>query len=172
MRLAVLLVVGTLTQPAQSPFVSAASGFSVAFPREPIHETLTVPTSGGPQLRHVFRYADDDAIYFVVFTCTPPPPLPSDPRKALQVGREEWLRTAGSKVISDKPIMINGYHGREFVEEVGGQRARGRTVMGPNGAFYSLTAAERSEPGTGRASAFLDSFRILPEARASVCRSK
>lgn len=153
------------------PFVSEEASFSVSFPSDPIQDTMTVPTGEGPQLRRVFRYADDEVIYFVVHTCMPPPTAPGDPQALLDQGRDGGLRMTDGKLISEERIIVSGHPGRDLVEEVAGQRSYSRIFVGDAGAFYSLTAGPRSMASKGKALAFLESFKMLPHSRHSACQA-
>lgn len=169
--LLVFLVVGA-GHVRNAAFVPEDGSFSARFPGPPIHDVLTVPTPEGPQTRHVFRYSDDEIIYFVWHACTPPPSLPADPEKALDLARQEARTTSGSASISERRIRVNGRPGREFVDEVLGHKGFGRTVLGHNGAFYSVTAGTRSKAAEGKALAFLRSFSVLPPSPRALCRPK
>jgi hypothetical protein len=121
----------------------------------------------------VFRYSDDEVVYFIFHTCTPPPTLPADPEAALDLGRDSGLQMAGGTLVSEKRVLINGYHGRRMVTKVtGGGIAYTLIVIGDQGNYYSLAAAPRTAAGTKEVDAFLESFRILPPTGKSWCQAK
>jgi len=151
------------------PLVSKEASFTVVFPGDPVQDTMTVPTPEGPQLRRVFRYSDDDAVYLVVHTCMRPSKASSDPQELLDLGREGNLKLTGGKLLSEKRISLDGHPGRDLIEEVGGQQSYSRIFVGDLGAFYSLTASPRSSAATPKALEFLESFKILPPSRHSAC---
>lgn len=152
-------------------FKSEEASFAAAFPGAPTQETMTVPTPEGPQVRHVFRYADDEAVYFLVHTCMPPPSLIPDPDKLLDLGRDSGLQMTGSTLVSEQRISIDGHPGRHLVERgQDGGLYYSRIVVGDHGAFYSVNAGPRSDAATKKALAFLDSFRILPTTKTSLCK--
>lgn len=152
-------------------FKSEEASFAAGFPGVPTQETMTVPTSEGPQVRHVFRYADDEAVYFLVHTCMPPPKLTPDPDKLLDLGRDSGLQMTGSTLVSEQRISIAGHPGRDLVEKgQDGGLYYSRIVVGDHGAFYSVNAGPRSDAATKKALAFLDSFRILPTTKKSLCK--
>jgi hypothetical protein len=150
-------------------FVAPNGGFSAAFPGEPIHETVTLPTSQGPRLHHTYRYADADAAYFVVFTCMPPEMLPADAERALDFARAQGRANVKWTVVAERRITVSGYPGREFVDKLQGMTVHGRTVLGPRGAFYSFGATARAAHAVDAADAFVRSFRVLPNA-SKACR--
>jgi hypothetical protein len=166
----VLLVFLPLT--GQTAFVPEEGSFSVVFPATPIHDVLAVPTPEGSQTRHVFRYDDGDANYWVWHACTPPPSLPSDPNEALNLARSEVRKTIGGKSLSDRPIKVSGHPGREFVDELEGHKYFGRTVLGPHGAFYSIGGGAKSKAGEARVRTFLRSFRLLPPSSKALCHPR
>jgi hypothetical protein len=148
---------------ALHPFVSEGGSFSVLFPGPPLYDTLTVPTPEGPQLRHVFRYAAGGVVYFVTHTCTPPPTLPADPDRVLDLGRDGGLQMAGGTLVSEKRVRVSGYRGTKLVEqEPSGGTLSSLIVIGAQGNYYSLVAGPRSPAGTEKALAFLESFSVLP----------
>jgi len=173
--LATLLICALLraaeAQPA--PFVSEGGSFSLLFPGPPIQDVLTVPTPEGPQTRHVFRYSDDELIIFVWLACTPPPTLPADPEKALDLARQEARNVNGlAPSVSERKIQVSGRPAREFVDNVLGQKSFGRTVIGQNGAFYSVSVGARSQAVEAKAMAILKSFALRPTSSRSLCRAK
>jgi hypothetical protein len=169
--LLLVLIVGA-GQSKVVPFLSEDGSFSFHFPGPPIHDVLSVPTPTGPQLRHVFRYSDDELVIFVWQVCTPPPSLPADPEEALDLARLEAHKTIGSTTISERRISVNGRPGREFVDELAGQRSVGRTVLGYKGAFFSVGVSARSKVAEGKARELLLSFSVLPPSPRSVCQAK
>jgi hypothetical protein len=90
--------------PIPAPFTSEEASFAVAVPGVPIYDNVTVPTSEGPQVRHVFHGGDNDVTFFITHTCTPPPTLPADPQKALDLGRDGGLQMAGATLVSEKRV--------------------------------------------------------------------
>jgi len=158
---------------ARHPFVSDEGSFSVLFPGPPLYDTLTVPTPEGPQLRHVFRYAGDGVVYFITHTCTPPPTLPADPDRVLDLGRDGGLQMSGATLVSEKRTRVSGYRGTKLVErDPGGGTSYSLIVVGAQGNYYSLVAGPRSPAGTERALAFLESFSILPVTNKAWCQPK
>jgi hypothetical protein len=152
-------------------FKSEEASFEAAFPGAPAQETMTVPTPEGPQLRHVFRYADDDGVYFLVHTCMPPPSLTPDPDTLLDMGRDSGLRMTGGTLVSERPISVDGHPGRDLIEKSqDGDLFYSRIVVGDHGTFYSVNAGPRSAGGSKKALAFLHSFRILPATDRSLCK--
>jgi hypothetical protein len=170
--LLLLLLQGQANSRSLGAFVPEDRSFSVAFPGPPIMDEIEIPTPTGPQTRHVFRYDDGDVVYFLWHACTPPPPLPSDPQKALDLAREEGRRTTGATPVSEKRIRVNGHPGREFVDELEGHRYFGQTVLGHHGAFYSFGGTARSPDAEARALAFVRSFRVLPASSRALCQPK
>lgn len=151
-------------------FTSQEASFAANFPGVPTQETMTVPTPDGSQTRHVFRYADDEAVYFLVHTCMAGPQL-LNADKLLDIGRDSGLQMTGSTLVSEKRITIDGHPGRHLVAKgQDGGFYYSRIAVGDHGAFYSANAGPRSEAATKKALAFLESLRILPTTERSFCR--
>jgi hypothetical protein len=158
---------------AVRPFVSEEGSFSVLFPGTPIYDTLAVPTPEGPQMRRVFRYAGSGVVYFVTHACTPPPALPADPDRALDLGRDGGLQMAGGTLVSEKRVWVNGHRGTRLVQrDPSGGTSYSLIVIGAQGNYYSLVAGPRSPAATKKALAFLDSFSVLPATSKSWCQRK
>jgi hypothetical protein len=155
------------------PFISEEGSFSVLFPGTPIYDTLTVPTPEGPQVRHVFRYAGSGVVYFMTHACTPPPTLPADSDRALDLGRDSGLQMAGGTLVSEERVVVNGHRGTRLVErDPKGEVSYSLIVIGGQGNYYSLVAGPRSPAATKKALSFLDSFSVLPATSKSWCQRK
>jgi hypothetical protein len=158
---------------AVRPFVSEEGSFSVLFPGTPIYDTLAVPTPEGPQVRRVFRYAGGGVAYFVTHACTPPPTLPADPDRALDLGRDGGLQMAGGTLVSEERVWLNGHRGTRLVmRDASGRTSYSLIVIGAEGNYYSLVAGPRSPAATKKALAFLDSFRVLHATSKAWCQRK
>jgi hypothetical protein len=157
---------------AERPFVSEEAGFEAAFPAAPAHRVMSVRTPEGPQTRHAFRVSNAQGSFYVLFACTPPPTLPSDSVKALDAIRAEGRQLFGWRTMADRRIVVSGYPGREFLDELQGISLRGRTVLGPNGSFFSIGATVPAGAPVKGAGAFVRSFRILAQAGKTVCVRK
>ena len=158
---------------AVRPFVCEEASFSVRFPGTPIYDTVAVAAPEGPQVLRQFRYAGDGVVYFVTHTCTPPTTLPEDPDQALDFGRDAALQMAGSTLVSEERVSVNGHRGTRLVARLpGGGTAYGLIVIGSHGNYYSLVAGPRSPAATSKALAFLDSFSVLRTTSKSWCQAK
>ena len=164
-----LVLAGVIAASAERSFVSEEAGFEAAFPVAPAHRVMAVRTPEGPQTRHAFRVSNEQGSFYVLFACTPPPALPSDSVKALDAIRAEGRQLFGWRTIADRKIVVSGYPGREFIDELQGMTLSGRTVLGPNGSFYSVGATVRAGVLRKGADAFVRSFRMLPQAGRTVC---
>jgi hypothetical protein len=168
-----ILTVALAAADSSKPFVSQEGSFSVRFPSDPSYDTLTVPTPEGPQVRRVFRYSDDEVVYFLVHTCMPPPTLPSEPEVTLTMGRDSGLQMAGGILVSEKSVSVGRHRGRRLVETIPGAGiAYALIVLGDHGTYYSLGAAPRSAKVTKKAEAFLDSFKVLPPTDKAWCKTR
>jgi hypothetical protein len=133
---------------------------------------MSVRTPEGPQTRHALRVSNAQGSFYVLFACTPPPTVPSDSVKALDAIRAENRQLFGWRTMADRRIVVSGYPDREFLDELQGISLRGRTVLGPNGSFFSIDATVPAGAPVKGAGAFVRSFRILAQAGKTACVRK
>jgi hypothetical protein len=100
---------------AWKPFVSTDGGFTIAFPGKPGLHTQTIPSEPSPLVNHMHGLDIGVSVFAASFTDLPPGVHLSNKKlinQALDAGRDSEVAGAGGKLISETPLMLDGYTGR------------------------------------------------------------
>lgn len=146
-------------------FAPPGAGFSVAVPGS---VTSTAATYFGVRT-HLFRCVTPVAVYGGQYFDVPPARLrAAGPQAVLSNAVAGVVRARNRKLLSLRPISLQGHPGREFVvslrDENGEQRQAGRVFLVGNHCFMVLAVRYLSgaDPYKQRADIFISSFRLLP----------
>lgn len=100
---------------AWKPFESTEGGFIIAFPGKPGFTTQIAKAAKGELVNQVHGL-DIGVSFFAISFSDIPSPVPSSDKKsvnrALDSGRDRAVAGAGGKLISEKPLTLDGYTGR------------------------------------------------------------
>lgn len=152
---------------------SSDAGFSVSMPGKPKHQPRVDSLPGGKKLEHhVYVVEVGPCSYALNYIDFPGEVRPAQVAQIFNETRYEGARTRRSRVVEDRDIELNGYPGREWVEEIDGagegQILRMRVyIVGRR--FYTLVATRpKNAKNAGDAEKFLTSFQVesgVPVAR-------
>lgn len=101
-------------------FTSSEGRFFALFPSNPTEEVETVDSARGPLNLHIFGVSLEDGTWFSVSYSDYPIATfqPLDVGSLLDGARDGMIANVRGKLISEKPISLGNYPGRELVVEV------------------------------------------------------
>lgn len=105
--------------------------------------------------------------YCVVYGDLPPGPRgPADDDRILNAALE-GIKNAQppGRVISEKPITVSGFRGREVELRIGEQRRLARIVLTPRRIYTVIAGGPFTDPDDANVRRFIDSFKITEPRR-------
>lgn len=147
-------------------FSSPEGKFSVLMPGTPQNHTQALNTPIGPVTTYAFVYSNKDAAFGVSYTDYPEALMQGlDAQKILDGARNGQLSAkSGSTLISESPISLNSYPGREVQmttpEGDGKHAVRNHMYMVNNRLYQVMVVMPRDELFSKNAVKFMDSFKL------------
>jgi len=170
-----LILLFSLTSCSGSPpkeFKSDPGRFSVMTPVELQAESKTLDTEAGKIELHLFAAQLDNIAYVVGYSdYSPESAPPGYAEKMLDGARDGSVGNTKGKLISETPITLSGYPGRELVIETRGQDlppavVKTRLFMVKNRLYQVTVVAPRGKAGDKIIDDFLQSFKLLEQKPA------
>ncbi len=159
--------------PAERPpvlFKSAACSFSIMTP-VPLNETSrAVNTNGSSLLMHQFAGDAGNRAYFVTELDSAVDAEKDNPAQRLRSGRDGILQNLGGKLDAERSIALDGHPGTEI--SVSAQKSgvamvcKVRMYIVGHRVYQIMTISQTGDENPLAAEAFLDSFKLLPDAPA------
>ena len=127
------------------PFESTEGGFVIAFPGKPGFQTRTVQAAAGPLVNQIYGLDIGVSVFVVSFTDMPFP-VPSGNKelvnRALDAGRDRALAGARGKLISEVPLTLDGYPGRNLLYSDGDGLTHSRSYIVGNRLYQLLVVSD------------------------------
>lgn len=102
-------------------FKSEVGRFAISFPIAPTHKEL-MPPSGIAQQRFLAALHDDQLVYSVYYADGKPV---GEVSETLKKAQDTMVQSQGGALLSEEPIRLGEWHGREFAFSFSNKRARG-----------------------------------------------
>jgi hypothetical protein len=147
-------------------------GFVVAFPGKPGFRTQTVGALIGDIVNHVYGL-DIGVAFFAATYADMPVPIPTDDAErvnaAFDAGRDRMVEGARGRIISEQPIKLEGYAGRDLLYVRGdGGLVHNRSFIVGNRLYqlnvisddYRKSSAEDKKFFKEIINRFFDSFKL------------
>ncbi len=152
-------------------FTSAAGGFSVLFPGDPVFSTSTDHTVVGAVVENLYTLEVSGTTFSAEYSDLPGAALFFESDKSLyNDAREGLLKETGAVETAYSDIEINGVRGKELtydipsVRDLPALKGRARFFL-PEKRLYVLAVTIPASGGEEAAAVrFLDSFRVLEAA--------
>ncbi len=155
--------------PPPKEFKSAAGRFSVMTPAPLQEEAKTLDTEAGKVELHIFAGQLDDIAYVIGYSdYSPETGPPGYAEKMLDGARNGAVGNTHGKLVSEAPISLSGYPGRELVIEAWAEDRppaviKGRLYMAKNRLYQVTVVTPRGKAGDKVVDDFLQSFKLLGE---------
>jgi hypothetical protein len=146
-------------------FTSEEGRFSILQPRTPTQTTETIDTPVGEIDEHAFTVIHGNITYLVSYSDYPRNVLTSDPQAVLDAFRNSAITSVEGKLLSERPISIDGYLGRELEIKIADDpdtaMVRLRIYLVGNRLYYVYTLAPEERASSPNVGKFLDSFKLV-----------
>ena len=150
--------------PVTPTLTSRSEKFSVWLPGKPQIGSQVANVPGAGKMNVKFYMVRSAPVAYVVIPMKLPGVLPkSQTAQFLDGVQRGFTMSAGAKLISSKPISLQGISGREILVGAGENRMRARVFARGNRSFQIVAISPQSGAGgkSAQMTKVLDSFRIL-----------
>lgn len=146
-------------------FSTPQGNFSVLMPGNPENHTQSQNTPFGPVTTYAFIYSNKDSAFAVSYTDYPESLMQGfDVQKGFDGARDAELAKSGGSLISESPISLNSFSGREVqmttTEGDGKHAIRTRMYLVKNRLYQVLVVLPKDELFSKNAVKFMDSFKL------------
>jgi hypothetical protein len=158
-----LAACGSSTSSSQPPseFKSETGGFSIATPYSLKETTQSVDTAAGKVETHMFRAEQGQEAWVVAYSELPVEIVQaSDPRGMLEASRDGAVANINGELVSDAPISLNEYPGREFTASAQGLSLRARMFLVENRLYQIMAVVPKDKENSKEIDDFLQSFQL------------
>lgn len=139
-------------------FSSSEGGFVVLMPGTPEEETQTEKTEDGDSEQHLFTVATSEGVFLVSYADFANEIAQLDSEELLGAAAEGYL-TDGAKLITQRPISLDGIPGREIkYEDSDGSIGQARIFLVKQRLYQVSTLGSN----TNDVQKFFDSFQLMP----------
>jgi hypothetical protein len=148
------------------PFTSAEGGYTVEMPGEPLLEVRSGGSDGSPMSLQAATVRVPEKYEFTVTTTDFHEVLPegSDTESFLTAMRDSAVTSSKGRLVSDKPIRLDRFPGREFLIDGGGKMIRTQLFL-KDAFLYSLGIhSTRAFVLSGDADRFFATFQFIGTA--------
>jgi len=162
--LSVLVVVFAISALAFKPlddwirFVPPEGTFAVLMPNQPEHSTKTSENPAGKIVTEIWRSSYQDGAYLVGATDYP---VDVDPKKELDLDRDNFLKAVNAKLTSESDIKVGGYPGREFAGSGDNDDWASRVLVDGKRRVYQVAVRTPKSGDHSLATKCVNSFEIL-----------
>ena len=148
-------------QPSWVEFSPKNGGFSIMMPDKPPEWTLLHETAKGQASSPLYQIVKGDFKYLVSYMDYPFSVEEHKRDKLLELGAEAGIAKLGVKVVSNTPISLESYPGREVKGELGGILYRSRVYLVRQRLYLLIIWMPPTETGSENAAKFLESFKLV-----------
>jgi hypothetical protein len=136
-------------------------GFSVKLPSKPTEQSLPQSTEAGRTPPPLYELTSGGLKYVITYKDHPFSVEGAQRDKLLDMGAEAGITGAGGKVVSNKPISLDDYPGREVKGEMGGFLNQSRVYLVKQRLYLLIVWLPADKAGSENAAKFLESFKIV-----------
>ena len=136
-------------------------GFSVKLPSKPTERSLPQGTETGQTPSPVYELTSGSLKYVITYKDHPFDVEGAQRDKLLEMGAEAGIIRAGGKVVSNKPISLDEYPGREVKGEMGGFLNQSRVYLVKQRLYLLIVWLPADKAGSENAAKFFESFKIV-----------
>jgi hypothetical protein len=149
------------TQSGWTVFSPEDGGFSVMLPGKPTQRPLRHNEEAGLKPAPLYEITSGDFKYVVSYMDYPFSAEGAQRDKLLDMGAEAGIAGAGGKVVSNKPISLGEYPGRDVKGEMKGFVYRARVYLVKQRLHLLIVWQPSERADSENAAKFFDSFKIV-----------
>jgi hypothetical protein len=159
--LALILLCGCVSKPVElQPFSSADGRFSILMPGAPKYESTNVDTAAGTLVMHSYMVEDAGMAYGVIYSDYPDFMKDADPQAVLDGGRDGAVAKIKGTLISETPLTLGGYPGRDITVSAGTLGFRSRIYLVNTRIYSVIVTGPTDKLKLPRVDEVLDSFKL------------
>jgi hypothetical protein len=144
-------------------FSPKGGGFSIMLPGEPKRREFPHGTSKGQTLSPLYELTHEDFKYVVSYMNYPISVEGAERDKLLSMGAEAGITSAGGEVVSNTPISLDGYPGREVKGEMKGFSYRSRVYLVGQRLYLLIVWLPSNKTDSENAAKFFNSFKLVAQ---------
>jgi len=136
-------------------------GFSIMMPDKPSQRDLSHNTDNGKASSPLYELTKDAFKYVITYLDYPFSAEGKERDKLLDTGAEAGITNVGGKVVSNTPISIDSYPGREVKGEMQGILYRSRVYLVRQRLYLLIVWMPTTKASSENATKFLESFKLV-----------
>jgi hypothetical protein len=149
------------TQSDWSVFSPEGGGFSVNLPGKPTERSLPQSTETERTPSPVYELTSGGLKYVILYKDGLVSAEVTQRDKFLEMAAEAGIISAGGKVVSNKPVSLGDYPGRELKGEVAGFLYQSRVYLVNQRLYVLIVWLPAGKAGSENAAKFFQSFKIV-----------
>lgn len=148
-------------QPDWIEFSPQDGGFSITMPDKPSQQTLPHKTENGQTSSPLYELTKGAFKYVITYMDYPFSVEGNERDKLLDMGAEAGITNVGGKVVSNTPISLGSYPGREVKGEMQGVLYRSRVYLVGQRLYLLIVWMPSNKTNPENAAKFLESFKLV-----------
>lgn len=154
---------GVEESPGWSVFSPKSGRFSVMLPGTPTEMSLRIDEPGGPVTSPLYQLGSGEFRYLIShIDYAYPVKDPKEKDDIVKSAAEKAIIEAGGTVVSNKPISLGEYPGREVNGKVPGFLYQSHVYIVKERVYGLFLLMPADGSGAEKAAKFFDSFKVLP----------
>ena len=142
-------------------FTSELGRFSVLMPETPTEKTDTTPSEHGPYTTHLFITRDKNTnnVYLIGWVDYDPS-FNFNKQSELAANRDNFVKGIEAKLVSTRPLQIDGYQALEFVAETAERTFKSRVYMVGRRPYQIVIGYQKDQEDALTTNRFFNSFKV------------
>ena len=142
-------------------FTSELGRFSVLMPETPTEKTDTTPSEHGPYTTHLFITRDKNTnnVYLIGWVDYDPS-FNFNKQSELAANRDNFVKGIEARLVSTRPLQIDGYQALEFVAETAERTFKSRVYMVGRRPYQIVIGYQKDQEDALITNRFFNSFKV------------
>lgn len=142
-------------------FTSEVGRFSVLMPETPTEKTDTTPSEHGPYTTHLFITRDKNTnnVYLIGWVDYDPS-FNFNKQSELAANRDNFVKGIEARLVSTRPLQIDGYQALEFVAETAERTFKSRVYMVGRRPYQIVIGYQKDQEDALTTNRFFNSFKV------------
>lgn len=142
-------------------FTSELGRFSVLMPETPTEKTDTTPSEHGPYTTHLFITRDKitNNVYLIGWVDYDPS-FNFNKQSELAANRDNFVKGIEARLVSTRPLQIDGYQALEFVAETAERTFKSRVYMVGRRPYQIVIGYQKDQEDALTTNRFFNSFKV------------
>jgi hypothetical protein len=142
-------------------FSSELGRFSVLMPETPTEKTDTTPSEHGPYTTHLFITRDKNTTnVYLIGWVDYDPSFNFNKQSELAANRDNFVKGIEARLVSTRPLQIDGYQALEFVAETAERTFKSRVYMVGRRPYQIVIGYPKDTEDALTTNRFFNSFKV------------